>query len=70
MIVLFLVAILGVSGIVCQSVHNLDTFSYGGCSSIDPSCFGNPIVFSDGRLTPESCQLACNGHQFVALLPE
>ncbi|KAM0259861.1 hypothetical protein ACHAQJ_003105 [Trichoderma viride] len=70
MIGTFLFAIIGVIGVVCQTTHDIGAFSYQGCSSIDPSCFGNAIVFSDGRLTPESCQLACHGHQFVALLPD
>ncbi|RFU74980.1 twinfilin-1 [Trichoderma arundinaceum] len=70
MIGIFLLAFIGVTRVFSQSIHSTGAFSYQGCSSIDPSCFGDPIVFSDGRLTPESCQLACQGHQFVALLPD
>ncbi|KAL6909106.1 hypothetical protein GGI43DRAFT_379920 [Trichoderma evansii] len=67
---ILLFAIIGVIGGFCQTTHNFDAFSYQGCFSIDPSCFGNALVFSDGRLTPESCQRACQGHLFAALLPD
>ncbi|KAL7920902.1 hypothetical protein ACQKWADRAFT_297036 [Trichoderma austrokoningii] len=70
MIRIFLFAIIGAIGVFCQSLHSYGEFSYQGCSSIDPSCFGNALVFSDGRLTPESCQRACQGHLFAALLPD
>jgi hypothetical protein len=67
---IFLFAIIGAIGAFCQDLHSYGSFSYQGCSSIDPSCFGNALVFSDSRLTPEACQHACQGHQFAALLPE
>ncbi|KAH6606877.1 hypothetical protein Trco_006030 [Trichoderma cornu-damae] len=67
---IFLLALVGVTRIGGQTTHSTGAFSYQGCSSIDPSCFGDLIVFSDGRLIPESCQLACQGHQFAALLPD
>ncbi|KAL6867001.1 hypothetical protein J3F83DRAFT_99535 [Trichoderma novae-zelandiae] len=63
-------AVVGVAGVICQSTHNIADFSYQGCSSIDPACFGKPIVFADGRVTPETCQAACHGHQFAAVLPD
>lgn len=70
MLGILLFAIIGVIGGFCQTTHSTSPFAYQGCASIDPSCFGNALVFSDGRLTPESCQHACQGHQFAALLPE
>lgn len=70
MIGILLFAIVGAIGAFCQNLHSYGSFSYQGCSSIDPSCFGNALVFSDSRLTPEACQHACQGHQFAALLPE
>lgn len=70
MIGIFLFTIIGAIGAFCQTTHSNGAFSYQGCSFIDPSCFGNALVFSDGRLTPESCQRACQGHLFAALLPE
>ncbi|KAM0452907.1 hypothetical protein ACHAO4_005326 [Trichoderma viride] len=70
MIGIFLFAIIGAMGAFCQTLHSYGSFSYQGCSSIDSSCFGNALVFSDSRLTPEACQRACQGHQFAALLPD
>jgi hypothetical protein len=70
MIGVFLLVVIGTIGAFCQTTHSNGAFSYQGCFSIDPSCFGNALVFSDGRLTPEACQRACQGHLFAALLPE
>ncbi|PTB66272.1 hypothetical protein BBK36DRAFT_1119005 [Trichoderma citrinoviride] len=67
---LLVLAIIGVTGVVCQSAHNTADFSYQGCSSIDLACFGEPIAFSDSPVAPETCQAACRGHQFAAVLPD
>ncbi|KAK5989864.1 hypothetical protein PT974_08126 [Cladobotryum mycophilum] len=70
MVVFLLLAIFGVAQVLSQATHNAGGFTYQGCSNIDLSCFGSPIVLPDGRLTPEACQTACRGHQFSALLPD
>ena len=64
------IAIIGVATVLAQLDHCISAFNYLGCSSVDVSCFGEPIVFSDGRLTPEACQAACLSHNFAALFPE
>ncbi|KAM4057199.1 WSC domain-containing protein [Hirsutella rhossiliensis] len=65
----FLLAAFGASRVAAQMEHSNSAFAYMGCSSVDLSCFGSPIVFPDGHVTPEACQDACHGHQFAALLP-
>ncbi|KND86992.1 hypothetical protein TOPH_08357 [Tolypocladium ophioglossoides CBS 100239] len=70
MAVALVLAILGVANVLAQLDHSTSAFTYHGCSSVDVSCFGRPIVFSDGRLTPEACQAACLGHHFAALFPD
>ncbi|EHK15348.1 uncharacterized protein TRIVIDRAFT_64737 [Trichoderma virens Gv29-8] len=67
---ILLLAIAGAARVVGQATYNTGNFSYQGCASIDPACFGKPIAFPNGPLTPETCQLACQGHQFAALLPD
>lgn len=59
-----------VLGAFAQSPHSIPGFKYTGCSTIDISCFGDPIIFPDGCVTPEACQRACEGFQFAALLNE
>jgi hypothetical protein len=63
-------AIVGVTGVVCQTTHSTSDFSIQGCSSIDLACFAETIAFANGAVTPEACQAACRGHQFAAVLPE
>ncbi|PKK45484.1 hypothetical protein CI102_10690 [Trichoderma harzianum] len=70
MIGILLLVLAGVARVISQVTHNTGEFSYQGCSSIDPACFGEPIGLPNGPLTPETCQLACRGHQFAALLPD
>lgn len=70
MAVALVLVILGVANVLAQFDHSTSAFTYHGCSSVNVSCFGSPIVFSDGRLTPEACQAACLGHHFAALFPE
>lgn len=65
-----IVVISWVLGAFAQSPHSIPGFQYSGCSSIDLSCFGDPIVFPDGCVTPEACQKACEGSLFAALLNE
>ncbi|KKP03202.1 hypothetical protein THAR02_04676 [Trichoderma harzianum] len=67
---ILLLVLAGVARVIGQVTHNTGEFSYQGCSSIDPACFGEPVVFPNGPLIPETCQLACRGHQFAALLPD
>ncbi|PHH86909.1 hypothetical protein CDD83_9587 [Cordyceps sp. RAO-2017] len=62
-------AALGVARVAAQAMHCVDGFTYVGCSAINLSCFGSPIVLPGGRLTPQACQEACQGHQWAALLP-
>ncbi|KAJ3474841.1 hypothetical protein NLG97_g9671 [Lecanicillium saksenae] len=67
------IAILVISwvlGAFARNSHNIPGFQYIGCSSIDLSCFGDPVVFPDGCVTPEACQKACQGSLFAALLNE
>ncbi|XWW97535.1 hypothetical protein V2A60_005519 [Cordyceps javanica] len=59
-----------VLGAFAQNPHSIPGFHYIGCSSIDLSCFGAPIVFPDGCVTPEACQKACEGFEVAALLNE
>lgn len=59
-----------VLGAFAQSTHSISGFHYNGCSSIDISCFGEPVTFPDGCVTPEACQKACEGFQLAALLNE
>ncbi|POR32776.1 Uncharacterized protein TPAR_07023 [Tolypocladium paradoxum] len=70
MAVAVVLAVLGVANVLAQLGHSTSAFTYHGCSSVDVSCFGSPIVFADGRLTPEACQAACLGHHFAALFPD
>ncbi|OAA56423.1 twinfilin-1 [Cordyceps fumosorosea ARSEF 2679] len=59
-----------VLGAFAQSPHSIPGFHYIGCSSIDVTCFGEPVSFPDGCVTPEACQKACEGFQMAALLNE
>ncbi|KAL6884978.1 hypothetical protein HDV57DRAFT_491735 [Trichoderma longibrachiatum] len=68
--VILALAIVGVTGVFCQSTHSTADFSYQGCSSIDPACFGEAIAIANGPMTPEACQSACRGHLFAAVLPD
>ncbi|OAA39542.1 twinfilin-1 [Beauveria brongniartii RCEF 3172] len=70
MVAIPLLVISWVLGAFAQSPHSIPGFQYIGCSSIDLSCFGNPIIFPDGCVTPEACQKACEGFQFAVLLNE
>ncbi|KAH7162234.1 hypothetical protein B0J13DRAFT_600917 [Dactylonectria estremocensis] len=70
MCILLIIAILGISGSLTQEPYVGDSFTYWGCGKVDPSGFGQPIVFPAGQLTPESCQAACMGQQFAAVSPE
>ncbi len=45
-------------------------FTYHGCAVVDLNSLGNPLVFTDGVLSPEACQKACQGYQLAALFPE
>lgn len=45
-------------------------FHYQGCAEVDLSHFTDPIVFSDGLLTHDACQLACEGQAYAALFAE
>ena len=42
-------------------------FHYHGCAKVDLSGFGDAITFSDGMLTHDACQAACEGHSIAAL---
>lgn len=55
--------------VLAQSDHANDGFAYQGCSSVDMSCFTQPVFLNGGPLTPEMCQQACQGHRFAALFP-
>lgn len=45
-------------------------FQYDGCAIASLERLENPLVFSDGRLTPQACQLACQDFQIAALFSE
>lgn len=53
---------------LAQSPHSSSGFDYKACSTIDISCFSDPVDLLDGLVTPEACQAACQGYQFAALL--
>ncbi|KAG5980264.1 hypothetical protein E4U55_004202 [Claviceps digitariae] len=64
-----LLAICGFTTVLGQFNHATNSFAYQGCSSVDLSCFSSPVDLNGCPLTPESCQEACQGHRFAALLP-
>ncbi|PHH80742.1 hypothetical protein CDD82_1533 [Ophiocordyceps australis] len=66
----FFLAMFGFLGVLAQTTHVSPSFTYVGCSKVDLSCFGSPVVMPDGRITPEACQAACKGHHFAALFPD
>lgn len=70
MFIVLLIAVLGIAGTLSQESYGSDSFSYWGCASVDPTGFGEPIVFPAGQLTPEVCQAACEGQMFAAVSPE
>ncbi|KAM3515287.1 hypothetical protein MY11210_001028 [Beauveria gryllotalpidicola] len=70
MVAIPILVISWVLGAFAQSPHSIPGFQYTGCSSIDLSCFGDPIIFPDGCVTPEACQKACEGFLFAVLLNE
>lgn len=77
MVSVVLLAIVAAANVVAQAAYGpsppsyrTSPFIYHGCSAVDLSRFSNPVVFSDGLLTHDSCQTACQGHQFAALFPE
>lgn len=45
-------------------------FEYHGCAVVDLNGFSDPINIPNERLTHETCQVACEGNQIVAIFAE
>ncbi|UNI13886.1 Twinfilin-1 [Purpureocillium takamizusanense] len=59
-----------VAQVLAHGNHQTPGFTYLGCFKVDLAAFTNPMVFSDGALTPEACQQACRGYQLAAVFQE
>lgn len=73
-----LTLLLGASKALAQQAYGeipeipsyIPSFEYHGCAKVNLNGFGNPIVFSGGNLTHESCQAVCEGQRIAAIFAE